>query len=64
VTQQFEIIWPERRWVNAAKIETWFSDAVANGDLSEEFATDVVDVEDKARELDSLGYITLGRGRR
>ncbi len=64
MAQQFEIIWPERRWVSAATIDGWFSDAVANGDLSEEFATDVTNTEDKARELDSLGHITLGRGRR
>ena len=60
----FEIVWPEHRWVNESKIRVWFSDAVDNGDLSEEYAQDISEPEEMARELSSLGYITLGRGRR
>jgi hypothetical protein len=63
----FEILWPEHRYVPAATIAVWFSDAVANGELSEAYASDpefVDNPEAMARELHSLGTITLGRGRR
>ena len=57
----FEIIWPERRFVSEDKIRVWYSDAVANGEAEE---TDLTEVEEMARELSSIGHITLGRGRR
>jgi hypothetical protein len=56
----FEIVWPERRFVSEDQIRTWYSDAVANGDAEE---TDLLDPEEMARELSSIGAITLGRGR-
>lgn len=58
--ESFLIIWPERRRVSAEKIRLWFSDAVANGDLSEECAADITEPEEMARELHRLGNITLG----
>lgn len=57
---KFFIIWPEKRWIDESKIRLWFSDAVANGELSEEYATDITAPEDMAKELHSLGTITLG----
>jgi hypothetical protein len=65
----FEIVWPEHRWVDDKKIDLWFSDAIANGEIPEEYASDPEfcgsdSIENKARELNSLGHITLGRGRR
>lgn len=56
----WEIIWPERRFVSESQIRTWYSDAVANGEAEE---TDLRDPEEMARELSSIGIITLGRGR-
>ncbi len=61
---QFEIIWPEYRWVDEAKIRLWLSDAVANGEISEEYANDLNNPEEIARELSNIGHITLGRGRK
>ncbi len=57
----FEIVWPNHRWVSAAQIRVWYSDAVANGEAEE---TALNDVEEMVRELSSIGHITLGRGRR
>ena len=58
--RRFQIIWPEYRFVSEEKIRTWYSDAVANGETG---ATDLLDPEEMARELDSIGVITLGWGR-
>ncbi len=56
-----EIIWPDHRWVTKAQIRLWYADAVANGEAEE---TELKDVEEMARELSSIGVITLGKGRR
>jgi hypothetical protein len=57
----FEIIWPDNRWVSIEQIKLWYGDAVANGEAEE---TELNDPEEMARELSSMGHITLGRGRR
>jgi hypothetical protein len=57
---RFEIIWPEHKWVSAAQIKVWYEDACANCEADE---TELNDVEEMARELDSIGHITLGKGR-
>jgi len=59
-TRKFEIVWPEHRYVSAAMIKVWYEDAVANGEADE---TELNDPEEMARELSSIGHITLGRGR-
>lgn len=59
---QFEILWPDRRWVSENQIKIWYSDALANGDAEDE--TIFEDTEAMARELHDIGIITLGRGRR
>jgi len=58
---KFEIIWPEYRYVDEKQIRWWYSDAVENGQAEE---TNLTDPEEMARELSSIGFITLGRGRR
>lgn len=60
MSEKFEIVWPQKRWVSAAQIKVWYSDAVANGEAEE---TKLTDVDKMARELSSIGVITLGRGR-
>ena len=60
---RFQIIWPERRLVDEDQIRVWFDDAVANGDLPEEYAQNITEPEEMARELSDIGHITLGRGR-
>lgn len=57
--KMFEIIWPEKRWVSEDQIKTWYFDAVENGEAN----AGLNDVEEMARELSSIGHITLGRGR-
>lgn len=57
---RFEIIWPDHRFVSEDQIRSWYADAVANGEAEE---IDLRDPEEMARELSSIGHITLGRGR-
>ena len=57
---RFEILYPEHRFVTATQIIGWYTDAVANGETSE---CGLNDPEEMARELDSIGHITLGKGR-
>jgi len=53
----FFILWPERRIVSADQIDTWYSDARANGELDDDgSATDPLD---QALALDRVGLITL-----
>ncbi len=59
--RRFEIIWPEHRYVSEDQIKLWYSDAIANGDAEE---TNLNDPEEMARELSSIGVITLGRRRK
>jgi hypothetical protein len=68
---QFEIIWPEKRWVTAQRIAIWYGDAVANGKISADdvghairAASSLAGPELQARALHNAGLITLGRGRR
>ncbi len=51
------IVWPEYKWVPAAKIAVWYDDAVANGDVK----ADPSDITtwDKVMQLSSAGLITL-----
>ena len=59
----FYIVWPEKRNVPAKQIETWFSDAVANGEFNGYLdPTEITTVEQKAKALHSLGHITLAMG--
>lgn len=55
----FKILWPETRFVTASKIEGWYEDAVANGEVD---ALDgLATTEEKATALHRSGLITLGR---
>jgi hypothetical protein len=56
----FELLWPERRIVGEGRIETWYADAIANGEIS------IADgraktAYDMAMALQNAGSITVGR---
>lgn len=51
------MIWPEYRTLTADQIRTWYLDAVDNGETE----GGLNDVDEMARELHSIGNITLGR---
>lgn len=51
------ILWPEDKRVPASKIEGWYKDAVANGQVTD---ADLTAPMDQARALDDAGIITLG----
>lgn len=53
----FQILWPDRRRVSAAQINTWYDDAVANGEI-EALSGDATD-RDRALALDDAGLVTL-----
>ena len=57
---RFQIIWPERRSVSTSQIEGWYDDAVANGEIDDDYL-DAETVDRKAAALDDAGIITLGR---
>lgn len=51
------IIWPRRQRITEYQIRLWYGDAVANGETE----GGLNDPDEMARELHSLGNITLGR---
>jgi hypothetical protein len=53
------IIYPENRWVSANQIDSWYSDARADGRLSDDGTA--TDPYDQALVLQDIGDITLGR---
>ncbi len=57
------IVWPEKRFVPRATIETWYADAVANGDVKGELTPNQGNPHFTLRlmgaELDDAGIITL-----
>lgn len=55
---RWSIIWPQYRTLTEAQIRMMYSDAVANGEAEE---TELRDPDEMARELHSIGTITLGR---
>ena len=64
--ERFTIIWPEHKVISGDKIALWFSDAVANGEIDEAYASDPEFTGDDrframAKELHNLGHITLAR---
>ncbi len=59
----YEILYPKRRYVSAATIEGWFSDAAAD-EMIDPTYLGTTDVETMAVALEDVGMITLGRGRR
>jgi hypothetical protein len=59
-TMTFHILWPERNTVAASKISMWYSDAVANGELGDDY----LGISDDTPYLQALalhkeGVITL-----
>ena len=60
MTDGVRIIWPERRFVSAEQIESWFADAVANNEIAPDRLS-VKTIREKAEALDDTGMITLGK---
>ncbi len=54
----FFIVWPEKRLVSSAQIESWYADAVADNEMEDEYL-DAKDLISKAQALHGMGYITL-----
>lgn len=51
------IIYPEKRWVSAEQITSWYLDAVANGQVQNRHC---IRTWDMAGELEDIGLITRG----
>jgi hypothetical protein len=58
--EMFYVIWPDPRWVSEAQIRSWYDDAVADGDIAEEYLF-AHDVETMQRALSDCGFVTFGR---
>jgi hypothetical protein len=56
----FYIVYPERRYISAARIHAWYKDAVANGEIAEEHCNAKTHQE-MADALSDAGIITLGK---
>jgi len=55
------IIWPEKRFVDADTINSWYSDAVSNNEIAEEFLDIPKDnILQQGLALSDAGLITLG----
>lgn len=55
----FYIVYPERRYVRASQIHTWYDDAVANGEIDQCYLNAKTHNE-MAEALSDAGIITLG----
>ncbi len=55
------IIWPERRWISAKQIESWFADGVTNNEIDPGYLH-AKTTREMAAALSDAGIITLGRG--
>lgn len=53
------IIWPDRRMVPERTIKVWYNDAVANGEIAEEYHN-AHDLQVMLWALSDAGIITLG----
>lgn len=57
--KMYRILWPEEGYVLPARIRTWHSDAVANGEVDR--PDHRLTTDEMARNLHIAGCITLGR---
>jgi len=53
---EYNIVYPENRWVSEDTIRMKYGDAVANGEVD---YTDLTDIDEIMDELDSAGHMTL-----
>jgi hypothetical protein len=53
------IIWPDRRLVSESQVWSWYEDAVANGQIAEEYLF-AHDLETAKRALSDSGLVTFG----
>lgn len=60
MTDGVRIIWPERRFVSAEQIETWFADAVSNNMIASDRLS-AKTIGEKAMALEDTGTITLDK---
>jgi len=54
------IIWPEKRAVSDEEIASWYSDAVANGEIGPSYVPEM-DSEKMAAALEDIGVLTVGK---
>lgn len=55
------IIYPEERYISDAQVTSWFTDAVANGDVSKVDRPGELTTNEMAAALEDAGLITRGR---
>ena len=53
---EYNIVYPENRWVSEDTIRMKYGDAVANGEVD---YTDLTDIDEIMDELDSAGHMTF-----
>jgi len=56
ITDKRYMVYPTNSWVREDRIRTWYSDAVANGEVDH---TDLVDIDEIMAELESTGTVTF-----
>lgn len=56
------LLYPFKGFVSADKVAGWYSDAVANGEIADEYLH-AHDTETMARALSDAGHITVGQWR-
>ena len=53
---EYNIVYPEDRWVSEDTIRMWYADAVANSEVD---YTDLTDIDEIINELESAGHVTF-----
>ena len=53
---EYNIVYPEDRWVSEDTIRMWYADAVANSEVD---YTDLTDIDEIINELESAGHATF-----
>lgn len=57
---EYYIVWPEKKWISAETIRTWYADGVDNEDISPEYRG-ATELDEMAAALDDAGIITRGK---
>ena len=58
---EYNIAYPENRWISEDTIRMKYSDAVANGEVD---YTDLTDIDEIMDELDNIGHVTFSTKKR
>ena len=56
MTFEYNIAYPEERWVSEDTIRMWYADASSNGEVD---YTDLTDIDEIMDELMSAGHVTF-----